>query len=858
MWKATVKGILARKVRLGLTVLAVLLGVSFVTGTYVLTDTLDRSFRGLFRDQFVGIDLVVRRPAPFGAELERERTPDDLIETVQAVRGVATAHGFLHDTAEFVDKEGEAIQTGGAPTVGITWSQDGGDGPLRLVRDGDRRSRAPNGRHEVAMDISTARANDFHVGDRVRVLLEGPAEEFRIVGFFGFGERRQLGAVTFAAFDLETAQEVFNAQGLVDAVNVTADPGVSIDALRRRLSAALPELEVQTGSEVASDSGEVVLNFLDLLTQLLLGFAGIGLIVGGFIIFNTFTILLTQRTRELGLLRAMGASRRQVVTSVVVEAAVLGAIASAIGIALGLGLAKGLLALAEALGREIPEGPLVLAQRTLIMAAAVGIGVTVAASVWPAIRAARVPPVAAITELAPAYNRPFRWRLLLGGLLVATGAPLLLFGVDRTRDAPDVVDEIALVALGALLVFFGAIVLLAAFVRPLAGLIGFPLSRVDVTGRLARGNAMRNPRRTAATASALVIGLALVGLVAIFGESAKSSVNSAIDRGIRADFVLKAQQFSGFSSQVGDRLRELPELDSVAAFQFRKVRVSSNKAVGEEEVSTGVGPTQLAAVVDLRMREGRVRDLEGNATLIHADAAREFDVGIGDDLIVQFTTVLTRSLQVVGIYEQKDFTGGLPVPFIVPKALYDEAFGTDEQVSLVYVKARGSIDAARAAIEDELGRDFPNIEVFTREEYRDDQARAIDRFLAVTIALLLLSEIIAVLGIVNTLALSVHERTRELGLLRAVGMSRRQVRRMVRSESLLVALLGGLVGSGIGLLWGWAFTAALRSQGLTEFSVPAVHVAAFIVLSLVAGLAAALAPAWRASRLDVLGAIAAE
>ena len=858
MWKATVKGILARKVRLGLTTLAVLLGVSFVTGTYVLTDTLDQSFRGLFRDQFAGVDLVVRRPAPFGAELERERTADDLIQTVREVRGVATAHGFLLDDAQFVDQHGEAIQTGGAPTQGITWSQRGNDGPLRLIRDGKRMSRPPSGRHQVAMDISTARANNFHVGDRVRVVLEGPAEEFRIVGLFGFGDRQSLGAVTFAAFDLATAQEVFNAEGLVDAVNLTADPGVDTALLRKRLQTTLPEFEIQTGSEVASDTGELVLDFLALLAQLLLGFAAIGLLVGAFIIFNTFTILLTQRTRELGLLRAMGASPRQVVTSVVLEAAVLGAVASAAGIALGLGLARALLALVEAFGREIPEGPLVVEQRTLIAAAAVGIGVTVAASVWPAVRAARVPPVAAIADTTPTSHRPFRWRLLLGALLVSVGVPTLIVGVHRTRDAPDVVKEIGLVAVGALLIFVGALVLLATLVRPLAGFLGRPLAAIDVTGRLARGNAIRNPRRSASTASALVIGLALVGLVAIFGDSAKASVNSAIDRGIRADYVLKAQQFTGFSQQVGDRLRELPALDAAASFQFRRVRVTTDVVFGEDEVSTGVQPSELAAVVALRLREGSIRQLRGDAVLIHADAAREFQVGVGDSVIMQFTTVVTRSLEVVGIYDQKDFTGGLQVPFIVPSAIYEDAFGSDEQDSLIYVKTSGSLGAAREAIEAELGHDFPNIDVLTRKEYRDEQGRAIDRFLAVTIALLLLSEIIAVLGIVNTLALSVHERTRELGLLRSIGMSRRQLRRMVRSESLLIALLGGLIGTAIGLLWGWAFTASLKSQGLTEFSVPAVHVAAFVILSIAAGLAAALAPAWRASRLDVLGAIAAD
>jgi putative ABC transport system permease protein len=771
---------------------------------------------------------------------------------------VASAHGFLQDSAQFVDSDGEAIQTGGAPTLGITWAQRRNDGPLRLVRDGDRASRPPRGRDEVAMDVTTARANDFHVGDRVRVVLEGPAQEFRIVGLFSFGDSRELGFFTFAAFDLQTAQEVFDADGLVDAVRVSAAPGVDVVELRERLKSALPEYQIQSASEVASDTGDEVLDFLALLAQLLLGFAVIGLIAAAFIIFNTFSILLTQRTRELGLMRAMGASSRQVITSVVAEAAVIGAVASVAGIALGVGLARALLALVEAFGREIPDGPLVFEQRTILAAVGVGVGVTVAAAVWPAIRAARVPPVAAITEAAQEVDRPFRLRLVLGALLVLVGIPTLVVGLDRTRDAPDVINEIALVAVGALLIFLGVIVLLAPLVRPVAGLLGRPLAAIDVTGALARGNAMRNPRRSAATASALVIGLALVGLVALVGDSVKASVNSAIDRGIRADFVLKAEQFAGFSQQVGDRLRDAPDLGAVASFQFRRVRVTSDTVFSEEEVSTGVTPGALRATVDLRLQRGSTQGLGRDQVLIHTDAAREYGVGVGDQLLIQFTTTLSKPLEVIGIYDQKDFTGGLPIPFIVSSGVYDEAYGSDEQESLIYVTADGSVGQTRAAIEAELGQDFPNIQILTREQYRDEQARAIDRFLAITIALLLLSEIIAVLGIINTLALSVYERTRELGMLRSVGMTRRQIRRMVRSESLLVALIGGLAGTGIGFLWGWAFSASLRTQGLTEFSVPAVHVVAFVVFTIAAGLAAAIAPSWRASRLDVLGAIAQE
>jgi putative ABC transport system permease protein len=363
---------------------------------------------------------------------------------------------------------------------------------------------------------------------------------------------------------------------------------------------------------------------------------------------------------------------------------------------------------------------------------------------------------------------------------------------------------------------------------------------------------MRNPRRTAATASALVIGLALVGLVSIFGASAKASMRAAIDAGIRADFIVKAQQFSGFSPQVAARLDPLPELGSVAAFRFGNVRVNL-----AEEVVAGVRARSLGPVVDLDLRSGSTAAMAGDGVLLHVDAASEYGVDLGDSITIQFPLGF-QSLRVAGTYEQNDFLGLFLVDFIVAARAYEEGFGIDEQDALIYVEAAGDRRAARAAMEGALGNDFPNIEVLSRREYRADQERQIDRFLAVTIALLLLSELIAVLGIVNTLALSVYERTHELGVLRAVGMSRRQVRRMVRGESLLIALIGGLVGTGIGVLWGWAFTRALETQGISHLRIPGGELAAFIVLSMVAGVVAALAPAWRASRLDVLRAVTTE
>lgn len=859
MWKATIRGLLARKVRLALTALSVLLGVSFVVGTYVLTDTLDASFQTFFRQTLQGVDVVVRAQGAFGGGGERARFSDLVVPRLRSVPGVGSASGALQGYAQFVDQEGDAIQTGGAPTLGIAWGQDGREGPLGLTDDRAEpggcvagRGRPPRGPHEVAMDVGTARKHGFRIGDEVDVLLQGPKERFCIVGLFGFGGRSDSLPFTFAAFDVPTAQHALAAVGELDAVNVTVESGVAPRVLRDRIRTELgPSFDVTLATAFASDQSRQFTSFFALLTQLLLGFAAIGLVVGGFIIFNTFAILVAQRTREFGLLRAMGASGRQVMVAVVAEAGMVGLVAAAAGLAAGIGLAALLLSLLGRAGFDVPTGSLVVQDRTVIAAFGIGVLVTVASSIVPALRAARISPITAINDTPEERPRPFLRRRGIGALLVAGSVPCLIVGVRRSQEATDVTSEIWLVAVGALLLFFGVLALLATFARSLAGVIGRPLRAGGVTGTLARANAMRNPRRTSATASALVIGLALVGLVAIFGQSAKVSVTRAVDRGIRADYVLKAQQFAGFSPQVAERLRALPELGGVAAFRFSNVRVR-----GSAETVAGVDPTELASVVDLGLRSGSIDQLGPDGMLVYRKAAEEYGLRVGDTELVQFQRGFVP-LRVAGIYDQEDFTGGFPVPFVVSKTAYDSGLGPNQQDSLVYVKAKGgNAAAAGRAIEASLGQDFPNIGVFTREQYKSDQEGAIDQFLAVTVALLLLAEIIAVLGIVNTLALSVFERTHELGLMRAVGMSRRQTRRMIRGESVIIALVGGLVGTAIGLVWGWAFTAALESQGISEVSIPVGQLAVFVGLSMVAGVVAAVLPAWRAGRLDVLGAIA--
>jgi putative ABC transport system permease protein len=849
MWKATIRGLLARKVRLVLTALAILLGVSFISATYVLTDTVKQSFDAVFSQTLSGVDLQVQGASSLGDVSNPGRIPDSTVDEVRAVPGVARAEGFVRTSlAQFVDRNGDAIGGGGPPTFGISWV-DGG--PLRLTG-----GRAPVAAGEVAMDAGTARKQGFAVGDTVRILLSGAAKQYRIVGLFGFGDQTDFGAVTFAAFDLATAQREFEAGPSLDAVYVQRDPGVPDAALQQRIERALgPGYDVLTADEATLQVGKPVREFLGFFTYALLGFAAIGVVVGAFIIFNTFTILVAQRTRELGLLRAMGATGGQVVRSVVLEAFVVGAVASAIGLAAGIALGVGLLGLLRSIGLDLPATTTVLLPRTVVVSLVVGVVITVLASVFPAVRAARVPPVAAIADVPPRATGGFARRAVGGAVVLLAGAGVLVYGLARARNVTGLVDQVQVVALGAFGVLVGVVMILPVVARPAVRVIGAPLGRFGPPGALARANAMRNPRRTAVTASALVIGLALVGLTATFGASARASVARDTGAGLRADFVVKADGFAGFSTDVATRVRALPVVETAVPVRFVDASVGGDvKTVGTMD------PATLGRVVDLGFASGGAGGLARDGVLVADDLARHLGVTTGDQLVVQFSQG-QLPLTVRGVYRQKNFVGifGQSVPLIVAPATLEVGTGGSPQDSIVLVRTTGgATPGAQRSLARALADDFPNISVLTRDAFREEQEAQINQFLTVLVAILALSEIIAILGIVNTLALSVFERTRELGLLRVVGMSRRQMRRMVRWESVVIAVLGGIVGIALGVLWGWAFTRALQEQGLSVFRIPVVEVLLFVVGSMVAGVLAAVLPAWRASRLDVLEAIATE
>ncbi|MGH9263904.1 MAG: ABC transporter permease [Acidimicrobiales bacterium] len=841
MLRAILKGVLAHKLRLFLTAMAVVLGVSFVAGTYVLTDTINKTFDTLFTEISAGVDVSVRAESGFGddagIDTTRDTVPASVLEAVRRVPGVEAAEPTVTGYAQFIDEQGKAVATSGAPTLGFNWT-DPELSPLQL-----RSGRAPERAGEVVVDAVTARERDFTVGDRVRMLFRGPTEDFTIVGVTGFGEADNLAGATLAIFELETAQRVFGKVGRYDSVEAKAAPGVSSLELRARVAAAVPQgIEVVTSQQVADESAESVQQALGFFGTALLVFAGISLFVGGFIILNTFSILVAQRTRELALLRALGASRGQVMASVIGEAFVVGLFASLVGLGLGVLVAIGLQELLKAFGIDLPASGVVVKPRTVIAALVVGVVVTVLSSISPARRASRISPMAALRGAGVEQGGPLRGRTVVGGVVTAVGAAALLFGLS---------GSLSLVGLGAALVFVGVALLSPAVARPMARAIGSPLPRIaGVSGKLGRQNAVRNPRRTAATSAALTVGLGLVACVSVLAASIKDSAAEIVDEYLAADFIITTTQFvPTISTELAPRLAEQPELAAVSGLQTGQWRYQ-----GEGRSLFAGDPDTIGRVLKLDVTEGDVGGLARGDILIDEDELEEEGFGVGDVLPMTFARTGEQQIRIAGTFANNQLLGS----YLVSTATFDANF-TDRLDFIVLARTAEGVSpqAARAAVE-RVTADYPNVELRDQAEFKEEQENQVNQILGLVTALLFLSIIIALFGIVNTLALSIFERTRELGLLRAVGMSRRQVRSMIRGESVIIAVLGAVLGVGVGMLFGWAIVNALDSEGVTNIVIPAGQLLVYVVLAAVAGVVAAVFPARRAARLDVLAAISHE
>ena len=847
MWRVTLKGLAAHKLRLMLTGLAIVLGVGFVAGTYVLTDTINATFTNLFEQTTKGIDVAVRSNATFSSQgnVQRAPMPATLLDQVKRVDGVRDAEGAVAGYAQFVGRNGKPVNTGGAPTLGVSVSTVPELQSSTTLREG-RRPTAPG---EVAVDASTARKQGFHRGDRVKILFQGSPREFTVVGLLGFGQADNLAGATLAGFDLATAQQVLNRSGRYDEIDVVATPGTTPEVLRDRVRAALdPRYEVLTGKQLAADQAKAVGQFTKFINYALLAFAFVALFVGSFIIVNTFSIILAQRSRELALLRCLGALRRQVLRSVLAEALIIGLVASVVGLGFGILIAIGLKAVFKAVGADLPSTTLEIQPRTILVALAVGVLVTLAASLFPALRATRVPPVAALQQEAVAAPvLAGRRRIVLGALVTLAGVALLLAGLFADRG-----NRLVNIAAGAVVIFLGVGVLSPLVARPLSRVLGWPFARwAGEPGRLARENAMRSPRRTASTAAALMIGLALVSLVTIFAASAKASVTKVLDQTIAADYILTGPTNSaqGFSPEVVTRLAQQPEVASATG-----VRINVFKLDGQTQPVAGVDPAGYAATVRTDTTDGRLSDLSGGGVAVREDTARDHGWKVGDSIAMEFPVGGTQSEQIRAVYENNQING----PYLLGLAEYERHYADQlDIVALVKAKPDVTPDASRAAV-DRVVADFPSVQVKDQAEYKQQQSKQINQVLLLFYVLLALAVVIAIIGIINTLALSVLERIRELGLLRAVGMTKRQLRAMIRWESVIIAVLGAVLGLAIGTFFGWTLVRALNNQGITEFQLPVGTLLGFVAAAALAGVLAAVFPGRRAARIDMLRAITTE
>ena len=838
MGKITLKGILAHKLRLGLTSLAIVLGVTFIAGTFVLTDTLHNTFYSLVGSIYQKIDFQVRGVAEFptsdAATAVRNPVPEQVLSVVRQVPGVGAADGVADGYAQFVSKTGQPIVTGSEPTIGESFNPDPLTSELHVI-DG----KPPTGPQDVVMDAGTAKSYHFAVGDRVRMLFSGPEQTFTITGIAQFGSADNLAGVTFAAFTLPTAQKLLDEEGLLDHINVVAKPGANKAAVEVGIARVLPRgVEVVTGQTVLNEQTSSINQALSFFSTALLVFAFISLFVGAFTIFNTFSITVGQRTRELALLRVVGASRRQVFRSVLAEAAAVGAISSVIGTGLGVLAALGLEALMSGLGYTLPAGPLVFEARTAIVALAVGIGVTVVSAIGPARRAVRIPPVAAISDRADAGDLAARRRFIYGGGAGGLGVLMLALGLA--------VPQVALVGLGAAAVFIGAAMLAPAVARPLSSAIGRPMARaLGAPARLGRENSMRNPRRTAQTASALMIGIALVSAMAVFGASLSRSATASVDDAIKADLIVSgtASGSGSFSRSLADQVANAPGVTASligfgGQFELRQ-SVESLKGVSTEG---------LSQTVILHMTAGSPAALNAGQLLIDTSTAQADHLKVGSIVPVKFALTGASTMRVGGIYKSNAVIGS----YVVGQAFY-LAHYRDPLPGAVLLKTDNP-PAVEREVEHAL-QHYPTVQVQTRSQFENSAISTVNRLLTLVYALLALAVVIALIGVVNTLMLSVFERTREIGLLRAVGMKRRQVRAMVRSEAVILSIFGAVIGIVIGTGMGVALVAAVK---LTTTSVPGANLVIFLVLSALLGLLAATWPARRAAKLDLLAAIAVE
>ncbi len=846
MFRTTLKSIGAHKRRLLATCSAVLLGVAFLSGTLVLGDTMRSGFGDMFTEANAGTDAVVRSATEVGEDDFTERGLIDarVVDDLARVEGVAAVVPWIEGTGQIVGTDGDPLGGNGPPTVAGNWVTDTTISPWRIAA-----GRAPEAHGEVVIDRSSADNGDLAVGDTTTVRVPEPID-VTVVGIATFGDADSAGPATYAAFTTDYAREVLlPSTGQIPGVLLAADDGVSQSELVDRLAPVLTDgAEALTGAQLtAEQEDEIEGDVLGFFESFLLVFAGIALVVATFSIYNTFSILVAQKTRESALLRALGASRRQVLVSTVGEALLVGVVASAIGLAAGVALASGLMALMDSAGFGLPSSSLVIDAGSVITAMVVGVAVTLLASVAPAVRASRVAPLAALRDVAIDRSGASPWRGLGGLLVVGLGGTLTILGTSGDGSLPST-------GIGALLVVTGMVLLGPVVARPAAGALGGLLGgRRGMSGKLARRNAMRNPRRTAGTASALMVGVAVVTLFTVVAASVKQSVDDTVSQQFAGDLVIAQSDFSGagLSPELGSAVAGLPEVDVATGLGNAPMVVD-----GDDYVASVIDPEPLDRLLNLEVSQGSLVKLGDREVALHDEYAEGHGLTLGDAVPAGFADGTTDSLTVGAIFENNELMGDV----VLSKAAWVPHSATQQSDVVLLIDLADGVTTAggEAAIQPVADR-FGAPDVQDRDEYVQSVAGQVDQMLTIIYVLLVTAIVIALMGIANTLSLSIHERTRELGLLRAVGQTRRQLRSMVRGEAFVVALFGTVGGVGLGMFLGWAMVQAISTaEGLGSFVLPAGQLAVVLALGALVGIVAAVRPARRAAKLDVLEAIATD
>jgi putative ABC transport system permease protein len=850
MLRATLKSLLARKLRLVLSGLAVVLGVMFVAGAFVLTDTLGRSFDAVFASAYSQTDVgVSAKPKVEVSEFEGEEVqapiPTSVVDQVEAVPGVAKVTPSVSvDGARLIGKNGKVVTSFGPPQLGESWT---GEDELVQLREG----RGPTADNEIAINVTLAEAAKVAVGDTVGVLTLEPKKDFKIVGIFGYsGNRDSLGGVQQVDFTTPVAQQLMLGEtGVYSGITVKAADGVSHTKLRDDIAAAVGSgYEVKTGKQLTDEATDSIKQGLSFFNNILLGFAGVALFVGIFLILNTFSIIVAQRTRELALMRAVGASRKQMIGSVLVEAIVIGFVASLLGLGAGIGVGA---LLAFAFG-NLGGGGLEIASvgvpaSAVISSFVVGLLVTVIAALLPALRASRIPPVAAMQDVANP-DRPLTRVTVIGAIIGAAGGALLAYGLSGNAG-----DGTLWTVLGGVLVTFIGVALLTPLIsKPVVSLLG-RLFSWSVPGKLGRLNSGRNPRRTAITAAALMVGIALVTGVTVILDSAKSSFTKLAENTINAELVISGSQSGprppSFDAAVLDKAAALPGVHEVAGLYADMAAVD-----GKREYVTAV--SDIGALKDIYRATpaaGTIDSLGDNQLLVDSETAKDKGLSVGATVSVQTSRGDAKTYTLSGIYNESDLYSGFVLPVSAAKGF------AVPQPTQGYLQLDPGTPVSQVQGEvDKLLADSPEVSVADRSTFIDEQTSSLDGVLTMIQILLALAILIAVLGIVNTLALSVLERTRELGLLRAIGLRRAQTMRMVTVEAVVISMFGALLGVVVGSGLGASVVRALKDDGITELVLPWSQMGLFVVLAAVVGVVAAILPAIRAARLNVLGANAHE